>query len=411
MDWSDDMEKDRERNEQSQAMGATVRLLKDVREVRTAEQLKTLDSWKAAADSEMERLKDSVRQVMESNRGGAKGMHGFIGERAQVYIMNARSLLDGKAADYVLLDDNGPTDYTRAGRPIQQKAVQADKALGLTHVAEHAAKYPFEFVEKNGVYQIPRDFYETFRRFLNMDPMEAGRLRTEDLRMWERVQAFRHEHPNLKIEPMVVGYPDIQAGAISETIQKEEDMQEKKYAERRENVEAEGRPSLKEGLKVAAISAVAEGVIDGGLSAMDRIRQGTKLRDFNREDWKVVGIDAVRGCGKGVVRGGTMYVLVNTAKMPAPMASAVVSASFSSAKAVKRYAKGEIDGKACAVQMADGCCNAAVCAVFAKIGEKVIPIKIVGPLIGSVVGNWVYRKVQKYLAGRSARRKAGLLTA
>ena len=62
-------------------------------------------------------------EIVATNRGGYKGMHGFIAEIAEVGIGNARERIIGKDAVYQWVNDNGPVDMMRDGIEIQQKFV------------------------------------------------------------------------------------------------------------------------------------------------------------------------------------------------------------------------------------------------------------------------------------------------
>lgn len=106
---------------------------------------------------ELGELKESVSRLLQTNRGGTKGIHGFIAERMQVYFKNARNLVEGAAKGYFLIDDNGPIDYTGNGIDYQQKFV--GKHLSLDAVKEHLEKYP-DYIKNGGKYQIPKDYYE-----------------------------------------------------------------------------------------------------------------------------------------------------------------------------------------------------------------------------------------------------------
>ena len=155
---------------------------------------------------------------------------------------NERAIMQGSSPEYVLLDDNGMTDYLRGHTLIQQKSCISDKSLGLTHVLTHSEKYPI-FLERDGVYQIPKDFYETYKRFLEMPESIALKLQKEDLRMWRRVHEFHKAMPDVKIEPMVVSYPEIQADAVGTTIQHEADIVERKYQMQRQSAEKSKKSS------------------------------------------------------------------------------------------------------------------------------------------------------------------------
>ena len=154
--------------------------------------------------------------------------------------------MKGASPEYTLLDDNGMTDYLRGQTPIQQKACFSDKSLGLTHILSHSEKYPV-FSDKNGVYQIPSDFYEKYKRFIDMPENIALKLRKEDLRMWRKVQEFHATLPEVKVEPMVATYAEIQVDAVGTTLQCEADAVESRYQEQRHSAEESCRASIKEG--------------------------------------------------------------------------------------------------------------------------------------------------------------------
>ena len=382
---------------ENQGMASLVRLVNQIRQQKARERLSYLMHCKSSSFQELRKMESSITQVIESNRGGAKGVHGFIGERAQVGISNARSLMDGQAPRYRLIDDNGMTDYLRGTLPIQQKACISDKALGLTHVKTHCCNYPEYISKQNGIYQIPRDFYATYKRLKDMPASEAGKLLKADLRLWKRVQAFQEECPDCVIEPMVVDYADIQANTIGQTISRERLTLERVYQKRRAAAIKMGKASLREGAKIVACSAAIEGFLDGGISVVEHLQDGKSISELDPDDWREIGLDTLNGTGKGAVRGGAVYALTNLAGIPAPVSGAAVSIAFSTADATAKLANGEINGTECAEEIAEGCLNATVCAVFAKLGEKVIKVPILGSLVGGAVGMMACGLIKLYV--------------
>ena len=57
--------------------------------------MRSIDFRKDNAMQELQTLADSIDELIKKNRGGSTGIHGFIGERAQVYLSNAWSLIKG----------------------------------------------------------------------------------------------------------------------------------------------------------------------------------------------------------------------------------------------------------------------------------------------------------------------------
>ena len=91
---------------QEQAVGAWIHYLNQVRINRMDALLKNQSGNLREA---MKTIKESFAQIQERiidrNRGGDKGMHGFIAEAAECGIGNARQKIIGKAAVYEWIDD------------------------------------------------------------------------------------------------------------------------------------------------------------------------------------------------------------------------------------------------------------------------------------------------------------------
>ena len=186
------------KSNQEQAVAAWVNYLNQFR----------LDNLLSALSQQDENLQDALASVDEairkidlevvaSNRGGVKGMHGFIAEIAEVGVGNARSQILGHDTVYQWVNDNGPVDLMRSGVEIQQKFVAAGGRFGLGAIAEHLQKYP-DFVKNGGKYQIPGDHFEMIQKLYAMPPEEAGKFLRRSgggpsLKDWERVQTFFEE--------------------------------------------------------------------------------------------------------------------------------------------------------------------------------------------------------------------------
>lgn len=194
-----------------------INTINTIRLNRLLQQLSEIEHNQENAKAEILALKKEIKIILASNRGGQTGMHGFIGESCQVHIANIKSFIKGEKPLYVLLDDNSMTDYKRGLELIQQKACQSDNHLGLDHIKRHMEKYP-EFINQNGIYQIPKDFYQKYEQLRNTPDNIASKFRKEDLRLWKAVNDFTSSNPNVKIEPMEVTYKEIQAGNVGTTI-------------------------------------------------------------------------------------------------------------------------------------------------------------------------------------------------
>ena len=139
--------------------------------------------------AELQKMKINVAALIASNRGGGKGMHGFLAEAAETGIENARNLVKGLDAACKWINDNGPADLLRDGVEIQQKFVRAGGHFGLEAVKEHLEKYP-DFIKNGGKYQLPKDFYQGLKRLLAMSQEEAAKESASTYRLWKWVQEF-----------------------------------------------------------------------------------------------------------------------------------------------------------------------------------------------------------------------------
>ena len=328
-----------------QGYASLVGIVNRIRHEHMEQEISELHIRMKRAMGTLQDTEDAINDIIASNRGGTKGAHGFIGERVQVGFSNARSLLDGQEPEYFLIDDNGMTDYYRGSTYIQQKACQSDKALGLTYIKNHAVKHPEFITEKEGIYQIPKDFYETYVKYRDMPSDVAGKLRNDQWRLWKKIQDFKNENPEMIIEPMIVDYQEIQLGAVDKTIAKERTTLNRKYRIKKAAAVERGKASVVEGIKVTACAAAIEGVLSGGISVVKHCQGEKSISELERTDWKEVGLDALTGAEKGAVRGAGIYVLSNYAKLSAPVAGATVNASLSAVDATIKYTKGEITGK------------------------------------------------------------------
>ena len=289
--------------------------------------LSRIDCNQAGADEEIRRLKAEVKKLLTSNRGGEKGIHGFIGETSQVHIANVKAFINGDEPLYILLDDNSMTDYLRGMQIIQQKASQSGGHLGLDAIKCHAEKYP-EFIDRGGIYQIPRDMYAKYNQLRHLPKEVALKMRREDIRLWRYIEAFSDENPDIRIEPMEVSYSDIQAGNINGTVKKIEDDTNEAFEKLRKEAQDAHAPSLEEFLKVCGISAAIEGGVCAATELLLKLKTGKKLSEFTREDYQDVFEKLVVGSGKGALRGSIIYVATNIYRVPAAVISGFVTVLF-----------------------------------------------------------------------------------
>lgn len=394
----------------TQITASIINTTNDIRTTKYDYALRTINNDYSLSLKELKDGSISINNLIKSKRGGSTGIHGFIGERAQVYLSNSKSLVRGDIAHYTLLDDNGPTDYLYDSIMIQQKACRAGGNLGLDQIEIHANAYPF-YVTSGGIYQIPKDFYEKYLIMSNTPKELASKLRKEDYRLWVRIYIFNHNNPDITIKPMDYTYDEIQANTINDTIQKVREDNKEIFLSRRELARLTYKATLKECIKVSSISATSEGLLTGGSCCLNKLRD-KNLKEFNKEDYIDIGKASLKGAVMGALRSSTIYFITNKTKISTPTTSASFTATCGIIKEAKDFADGKTTKQEFATNSAWLCADAAVSVVASKFGtkylQKVLPgkTKILAPVISNLIIMPIYNKAKKTVIQKTVNKEA-----
>lgn len=249
------------------------------------------EAWRQQ-DINLERAQDSLdearklifEQIIARDRGGLKGMHGFIAEVAEVGVRNARNLVDGMPADTEWINNNGPADLIRNGIQIQQKFVQSGGKLSLNAVEEHLRKYP-DFLKNGGKYQIPKDYFEKIQRYLAMTQEEAKQLISSDnanglsYKQWAWVQNFfkSGEISINDLEPSQNSYVSVQPGNIDNTLNDVQNEIEETHHNQQEAAYEQSKPSFAEGTKATALRLLSKVV----QPSLQKLSKSAKKKTFD----------------------------------------------------------------------------------------------------------------------------------
>ena len=138
------------------------------------------------------------------------------------------------------------------------------------------------------------------------------------------------------------------------------------------------------------------------LAVVQKRREGKKLKEFTSEDWIDIAGDTGFGFVKGGVRGLSIYGLTNFTATSAAVASAIVTAAFGIAEQANKLRRGEIDELEFIENAELVSLEAAVSALSSFVGQALIPVPILGAVIGNTVGTVMYRAVSSSLSKREA---------
>lgn len=377
---------------QEQATAAWVDYLNQLRLNELLEKLFTQDVNLEQALEMLRQTKLDIAKLLDADRGGIKGAHGFIAEAAEAGIGNARNLLHGLPKIYQWINDNGPADLLRGDTEIQQKFVRAGGHFGLEAVREHLKKYP-DFLRNGGKYQIPKDFYQKIEYLLSLSGEQAAKESNQTYRLWKWVRCF-FEESGVKpsdLEPSSLKYSQVQLDAIDATL--EETTGEIKVEDQkiRDKAYQDSRPSAGQAAQTAAVGAALEGGMAFCLGVVKKRKQGKKLSEFTAQDWKEIGLNTSGETIKGAVRGVTVYALSNFTATPAPVGSALVTAAFGVTAQARQLHRGSISAEEFIVNSEALCLEVSVSALSSVLGQVVIPVPLLGALIGNTVGMFLYQ--------------------
>ena len=396
------------KSSQEQAAASWVNYLNQVRIDQLLSSFRQQDeNLLNALSSVDEAIKRINLEVVTSNRGGQHGMHGFIAELAEVGIGNARKQILGQDSVYQWVNDNGPVDLVRSGVDIQQKFVASGGRFSLGAIAEHLEKYP-DYVKNGGRYQIPRDHFEVIEQLRFMPPEEAGKLsRSGDgpsFTDWRRIDAFfRQGSIDLEsLEPSTLEYRQVQRRVYESTMEAEENSLRSTDQSLRNNAYQESLPTLREGASVTLTAAAFEGGTAFVLAVVAKKREGTQLRDFSQQDWLDIAGETGLSFGKGGIRGSSIYALTNFTATSAAVASSIITASFGIAEQANKLRRGEIDELEFIENSELLSLEAAVSALSSFVGQAVIPVPVLGAVLGNAVGTIMYRTVASSLSKRES---------
>ena len=401
------MNEDRLRkSSQEQAVAAWVYYLNQIRIKELALALQSQHGNFVDAMGSIEDAWEKIQDLITSNRGGDKGLHGFIAEIAQVGLGNAKELLHGRDGIYEWVNDNGPSDLIKDGIPVQMKFVQQGGKFSLNAIEHHLSNYPDFITKKGGKYQIPKDFYEDIKTIWETPEAVANKWSRNDgkftLKNWKYVHELlsSNELSFEDIEPSDLTYDSVQKNTIEETISTISDRLSDENKVLEEELVKEHQPTLLEGIATAGMAAAAEASTTAFIAIKKKRRAGKKLKEFTPDDWKEIAGESAIGAGKGGIRGISIYVLSNYTLTAPAVANTLVTASFGIAEQAHKLRTGEISEKEFIDNSEMLSLETACSALFSCIGGTLIPIPILGALIGNAVGSMLFSTGKDVLSAR-----------
>lgn len=390
-----------------QVIGMAVQHLNDAREATMQSALQAQDELLVNA---LEQVDGARAWIEDTSRllGSEGTKHGEFAEVVEVQIRNAYSIIDGN--DHVATFDGttrtGAADFFIDGKQFQSK-FYGNIPQGLRALSEHLEKYPE--MAKTGGLMLPSDKYETVMRVLNGDEAELSEKSQRAIREWvSKLEELTGKKFEEAVTPSISTYSDVQLGVAHDTLDSHEAELEDINSDHKEQIELEHDPSLAGAAQAAAVAGAVSGVITTGMALYTKAQEGKNVfrGEFTADDWKDVGFAGAKGFGAGAVTGGTIYGLTNYAGMAAPFAAAVVSAGKGLATLTNEYMAGSISSEEYFDLGMCLCAESAIVGLATAAGQTIIPIPVLGGIIGSISGKMMLQLAQGLDAKHMAALKA-----
>ena len=356
------------------------------------DKLSDLASKSANALSNLDWAKIEINNLIDSNRGGDTGVHGFISEFAETGIRNARVVYQGLQKSVVLLNDNGPADILLQGKEVQMKFY-----ANILEEIKQASNY-----DKMSML-FPRDHVEVIEKIMsgaktvefNGNVLSGSQI-NNIRKAIEDESALRGSSYDEWLKSSLLRYQDVKKGTIDQTLSGEVNEINKQTTQQQADIKKqadndrlvahqEAQPNFGEASKVAGIGAAVQSGLNLGIFVYKKHKDGKEVWNFDSDDWKQCGISTAEGALKGGISGYAIYGLTNICHLAAPSAGAITSGTFGLSSAIVKYRKGDVDTDGFIDLVTLNAIDATGAAIGAAIGQTIIPIPVVGALVGSIV--------------------------
>lgn len=337
---------------------------------------------------------DKVREFVgkpENIIGSQLTKHGEIAEHVEVGVRNARQALNSEkmTSTFEGVGRTAPEDYLIDGIAVQSKFINGINN-NLDHVLEHMKQYPY-FGKESSFYHIPKDYHEVINRITNGKQVDTLSNKTLNIikTKIEEIEKQSGKSFNDVVKPGVSKYAEVQQGKVHKTLNQHEDSLKNDNESKINKIHSDHKPSFQEGVKVTGVAIVVGGTVSFISTLYKKHHEGKRFYkdEFTKEDWKEAGIDTVKGAAIGGISGASIYILTNYVALSAPFAGAMVSASKGIGSLVKSYRSGEINQEEFIELGMIVCAESAIVGLATAAGQTLIPIPILGAVIGSIAGS------------------------
>lgn len=350
---------------------------------------------KDSASKILDYAKDSIEDVIVKNRGGDRGVHGFIAEFAEEGIVNARRAIEGLKPIVKVLNDNGPADLLIGRNTIQMKFYN-----NLRDELEQSFFYNTKMKM-----MFPKDHVQVFEKIMagaKEVELNGKRLSSKQITDIRQIINDITESKGLTsykswMKSSALDYKDAQKNSINSLLDSEQKniyktvkLKQQELNKKRLVAQKHALPNLKQANKVARNAAFLQGGLALMSSVYEKYKEGKNIFEFEQSDWLDCGLDTAEGVIKGAISGYSIYGLTNVLGISAPNASALVMATYGMIDIVLKYRTTEITQDEFMNLLTLNVMDASFATIGACIGQTMIPIPVLGSVVGSIASSLIW---------------------
>lgn len=339
--------------------------------------------------------KDKIEDVIVKNRGGDRGVHGFIAEFAEEGIVNARRAIEGLNPIVKVLNDNGPADLLIGRNTIQMKFYN-----NLRDELEQSFFYNTKMKM-----MFPKDHVQVFEKIMagaKEVELNGKRLSSKQITDIRQIINDITESKGLTsykswMKSSALDYKDAQKNSINSLLDSEQKniyktvkLKQQELNKKRLVAQKHALPNLKQANKVARNAAFLQGGLALMSSVYEKYKEGKNIFEFEQSDWLDCGLDTAEGVIKGAISGYSIYGLTNVLGISAPNASALVMATYGMIDIVLKYRTTEITQDEFMNLLTLNVMDASFATIGACIGQTMIPIPVLGSVVGSIASSLIW---------------------
>lgn len=337
--------------------------------------------------------------------GSMKTKHGEVAEHMDVAITNAKDALNETVKDasefratFEGVGRTAPEDYLVDGLQVQSKYINGLNN-NLKHVLDHMDKYDY-FGRDGSSYTIPKDAFQSINTLKAGGEIEGINSKSasailEKIRLIEEKSGQEFTEV---VRPGQVDYADVQLNKADETMASHQGEAKAANESLKEKIIDDHQPSIDEALKAGLAGAAVGAAVSLTTDIYKNYKDGKNIfkGGYTEEDWKKLGLNTAKGGAIGGVSGAAIYGLTNYAGMAAPFAGAVVTAVKGMASLHSQYQSGEISKAEFMDLGMIVCAESAMVGTCTAIGQALIPIPLLGAVVGAVAGKLLIFAIKKF---------------